>query len=312
MSKVAILAFDQIATFELACAIEIFALPRPEYNNWYQADVVCFKKGPLRATGAIGISAKTIQTLDDYQTLVIPSWNKANNHVRLDLAEKVNAFSELGGRIISFCSGAFLLAQLGLLQNKRATTHWRYCELFKQRFPLVNFIDDVLYTHDQNISCSAGSAAALDLGIDIVRQDFGHEIANQVARRLVISPHRHGGQAQYIETPVAKNTGAFSCTLDWAIKHLHQPLSVDDLAQQANMSRRSFDRHFKSAIGISPKAWINQQRINLAKQLLEVEDLSIEQLAQKVGYDNGITLRFNFNKYVGVAPSQYQSQFRIN
>jgi AraC family transcriptional activator FtrA len=312
MSKVAILAFDHIATFELACAIEIFALPRPEYDNWYQAEVVCFEKGPLKATGEIAISAKSIQSLDGYQTLVIPSWDTQNNHVRLDLAERVNAFSERGGRIVSFCSGAFLLAQLGLLQNKRATTHWRYCEIFKQRFPLVNFVDDVLYTHDQNISCSAGSAAALDLGIDIVRQDFGHEIANQVARRLVISPHRNGGQAQYIETPVAKNTGAFSRTLDWAITHLNQPISVDDLAKQASMSRRSFDRHFKSALGVTPKAWINQQRINLAKQLLEVEDMSIEQLAHKVGYDNGITLRFNFNKYVGVAPSQYQSQFKMN
>ena len=312
MFKVAILAFQNIATFELACAIEIFALSRPEYKDWYHTDVVCFEKGALRATGGITISAKSIQTLDGYHTLVIPCWNINNNHVRLDLAEKVRAFSENGGRIISFCSGAFLLAQIGLLQNKRATTHWRYCEIFKQRFPLVNFVDDVLYTHDQTISCSAGSAAALDLGIDIVRQDFGHEIANQVARRLVISPHRHGGQAQYVETPITKNTGAFSDTLDWVIKHLNQPLCVDDLAKQACMSRRSFDRHFKSALGTSPKAWINQQRINLAKQLLEVENLSIEQLAQKVGYDNGITLRFNFNKYVGVAPSQYQSQFRID
>ena len=310
MLKVAILAFQPIATFELACAIEIFALPRPEYDNWYQADVVCFENGPLHGTGGIKITAKTIQSLDDYHTLVIPSWDTQNNHVRLDLAEKINDFSQQGGRIICFCSGSFLLAQLGLLQNKRATTHWRYSEIFKQRFPLVNFVDDVLYTHDQNISCSAGSAAALDLGIDIVRQDFGHEIANQVARRLVISPHRQGGQAQYIETPVTKNTGAFSQTLDWAIQHLNQAISVDDLAKQANMSRRTFDRHFKRSIGISPKAWINQQRINLAKQLLEIEDLPIEKLASKVGYDNGITLRFNFNKYVGVAPSQYQSQFK--
>lgn len=310
--KVAILVFDQVATFELSCAIEIFALPRPEYDSWYMTDVVCFDEGPIRATGELRISAKTIQTLDEYQTLVIPSWNTLNKHVRLDLAEKITRFSEQGGRIISFCSGAFLLAQLGLLQNKRATTHWRYSDLFKQRFPLVNFVDDVLYTHDQNISCSAGSAAALDLGIEIVRQDFGHQIANQVARRLVISPHRHGGQAQYIETPVAKHIGPFSRTLDWVIEHLNQPLNVDDLAQQASMSRRSFDRHFKSTLGISPKAWINQQRINLAKQLLEVEDLSIEQLAHKVGYDNGITLRFNFNKYVGVAPSQYRTQFKTN
>jgi AraC family transcriptional activator FtrA len=310
--KVAILAFDQIAMFELACAIEIFALPRPEYNNWYETDVVCFEKSDIRATGGIKLSAKNVEDLSDYQTLVVPSWSTLSNHLRLDMAEKISAFAEQGKRIVSFCSGAFLLAQLGLLQSKRATTHWRYSDVFKQRFPLVNFVDDVLYTHDNNISCSAGSAAALDLGIDIVRQDFGHEIANQVARRLVISPHRQGGQAQYIETPVAKNTGAFSRTIDWAIKHLNQPISVDDLAKQASMSRRSFDRHFKSTLGVSPKAWINQQRVNLAKQLLEIESLSIEQLANKVGYDSGITLRFNFNKYVGVAPSQYQSQFRMN
>ncbi|MBL4631568.1 MAG: helix-turn-helix domain-containing protein [Paraglaciecola sp.] len=311
MNRVAILAFDQIAMFELACAIEIFALPRPEYKNWYQTDVVCFDKGDIQVTGGIGLSAKSVDDLSYYQTLVIPSWSTVNNHLKVDMAKQISAFSEQGKRIISFCSGAFLLAQLGLLQHKRATTHWRYSELFKQRFPLVEFVDDVLYTHDQNISCSAGSAAALDLGIDIVRQDFGHEIANQVARRLVISPHRHGGQAQYIETPVAKNTGAFSRTLDWAIEHLSQPISVDDLAEQASMSRRSFDRHFKRAVGVSPKVWINQQRVNLAKQLLEVEDLSIEQLAGKVGYDNGITFRFNFNKYVGVAPSQYQYQFKM-
>ncbi|MFT6284966.1 MAG: AraC family transcriptional activator FtrA [Arenicella sp.] len=312
MSKVAILAFDQIAMFELACAVEIFALPRPEYKNWYQTDVICFDKGNIQSTGGISLTVKFVDDLSHYQTLVVPSWSTINNHLRLDMAEKINMFAQQGKRIVSLCSGAFLLAQLGLLQNKRATTHWRYSDIFKQRFPLVNFVDDVLYTHDQNISCSAGSAAALDLGIDIVRQDFGHEVANQVARRLVISPHRHGGQSQYMETPVAKNTGSFSRTLDWTIKHLNQPLTVDDLAQQANMSRRSFDRHFKSALGVSPKAWINQQRINLAKQLLEVEDLSIEQLARKVGYDNGITLRFNFNKYVGVAPSQYQSQFKMN
>jgi AraC family transcriptional activator FtrA len=312
MTKIAILAFDQIAMFELACAVEIFALPRPEYDNWYQTDVVCFERSPLKATGGIEISAKYVDNLDSYQTLVIPSWNTQSKNIRLDMAEKINAFAEQGKRIISLCSGAFLLAQLGLLQNKKATTHWRYSNNFKQRFPKVHFIDDVLYTHDHNISCSAGSASALDLGIDIVRQDFGHVIANQVARRLVISPHRSGGQSQYIETPIIKNTGAFSKTIDWAIENINQPINVDKLAEQANMSRRSFDRHFKNSLGTSPKAWLNQQRVNLAKQLLETENLSIEQLASRVGYDNGITLRFNFNKYVGVAPSQYQLQFKVN
>lgn len=312
MPKVAILAFDQIAMFELSCAVEIFALPRPEYSQWYQTDVVCFEQTTLSTTGGINLLAKCVKDLSRYDILVIPSWSTVHNHVRLDLAEEIHDFASQGKRIVSFCSGAFLLAQLGLLQNRRATTHWRYRDTFKQRFTKVDFIDDVLYTHDNNISCSAGSASALDLGIDIVRQDFGHEIANQVARRLVISPHRNGGQSQYIETPILKNSGTFSDTLDWAIEHLSQSLTVDELAAQANMSRRSFDRHFKRSLGVSPKAWLNQQRINLAKRILENEKLSIEQLASRVGYDNGITLRFNFNKYVGVAPSQYQSQFKIN
>jgi AraC family transcriptional activator FtrA len=312
MLKIAILGFEHTSLFELSCAVEIFALPRPEYKNWYQTDIVSFDTQPIQTTGGITLSTKTVDDLLDYDILVIPSWSVSHNHVKLDMAEKVNGFASQGKRIISLCSGAFLLAQLGLLQNKKATTHWRYSEVFKQRFPKVNFVDDVLYTHDQNISCSAGSAAALDLCLDIVRQDFGHEVANQVARRLVMSPHRQGGQAQYIETPVVKNEGALSETLDWAIQHLAQSLSVGELANHANMSRRSFDRHFKNALGISPKAWLNQQRVNLAKQLLETQDLSIEQLASQVGYDNGITLRFNFQKYVGVAPSQYQSQFQIS
>ena len=309
MLKVAILAYDQLAMFEFSCALELFALSRPEYNNWYQSEVVTFESGSLHATGALQIIARQVHSLNDYDLLVIPGWRTKTKHVNARLACEISAFSAQGKRIISFCSGAFLLAQLGLLQGKHATTHWRYAELFRQRFSQVNFVEDVLYTQDGNISCSAGSAAALDLGLEVIRQDFGHVIANQVARRLVISPHRSGGQAQYIETPIAKQGGIFAATLDWAINHLHMALEVDELASKANMSRRSFDRRFREALGTSPKVWLNQQRINLAKQLLETEQLNIEQLAAKVGFDSGITLRFNFNKYVGIAPSQYQRQF---
>ncbi|MCF2949961.1 helix-turn-helix domain-containing protein [Paraglaciecola aquimarina] len=309
MHKVAILAYNKVATFELACAIEVFALPRPEYDTWYKTEIVSFEPLPIQATGGIKITCKLVQTLSDYDTLIVPSWSAIDKNIRLHMAEQISAFAEQGKRIISLCSGAFLLAQLGLLQAKQATTHWRYAEVFKQRFPNVEYVDDVLYVQNDNIFCSAGSSAALDLGLEIVRQDFGYKVANQVARRLVISPHRSGGQSQYIETPIVKQQGMFSRTLDWAIENINKPLTVNDLASQANMSRRSFDRHFKGALGTSPKSWLNQQRVNLAKQILESENLSVEQLAQKVGYENGITLRFNFNKYVGVAPSQYQAQF---
>jgi AraC family transcriptional activator FtrA len=309
MHRVAILAYDQLATFELACAIEIFSLPRPEYQDWYQTDVITFENHALEATGGINILAKKTNDLSAYDTLVVPGWGAENKHVRLDLAEQIVKFAEQGKRIVSFCSGSFLLAQLGLLNGKQATTHWRYGALFEQRFPDVDYVNDVLYTQQQNLFCSAGSASALDLGLEIVRQDYGHQMANQIARRLVISPHRSGGQAQYVETPITKQSGLFAKTLDWAISNINKPLMVEDLAKQANMSRRSFDRHFRHSIGASPKSWLNQQRVLLAKQVLESEKISIEQLAAKVGFDSGITMRFNFNKYVGVAPRQYQIQF---
>lgn len=309
MIRVAILIYDGVPAFELGCATEIFALERPEFSYWYQTEIVTFDEGTLVSTGGMQVSAKHIEQLSDYDMLVIPGWNTNSRKVKLSFAEQVVEFYEKGKRLISFCSGAFLLAQLGLLNGKQATTHWRYADKFRERFPEVEYVDNVLYTQHDTVFCSAGSAAGLDLGIELVRQDFGHDIANQVARRLVISPHRQGGQAQYVETPVMPESNAFSSTLDWALNNLDKTLIVDDLAKQASMSRRSFDRHFRASLGMSPKAWLNQQRIQQAKKILETDKVSMEQLARKVGFDNAITLRFNFNKYVGVSPSQYQNQF---
>ena len=311
MKKVAILVYEGVPAFELGCATEIFALPRPEFANWYQTQIVSYENHLVGSVANLKIAAACITNLDDFDVLVIPGWNTDSRKIRLSMAEQLVAFYEQGKTIVSFCSGAFLLAQLGILNGKQATTHWRYADKFRARFADVEYVDNVLYTQHNNVYCSAGSAAGLDLGLEIIRQDFGHDIANQVARRLVISPHRQGGQAQYVETPLPENHSAFSSTLDWAIENLNRPLVVDDLAKQANMSRRSFDRHFRASLGMSPKAWLNQQRIVLAKKILERESVTMEQLAAKVGFDNAITLRFNFNKYVGVSPSQYQHQFSL-
>lgn len=309
MHKVAILVFEGLPMFEFGCALEVFALPRPEFSKWYTTEVVGFEPGPIRTSTNLELNVTCIDQISDFDTLVVPGWNTESNKMKLQLAEQIVGFVEKGKRIVSLCSGAFLLAQLGLLNGKKTTTHWRYASKFKKRFPLAEYVDNVLYTLEDNLACSAGSAAALDLCLEIVRQDFGHQAANSVARRLVISPHRNGGQAQYVETPVPAPHSTFSHTLDWAIQHLDSPLIVDDLAKQANMSRRSFDRHFRASIGMSPKAWLNQQRVELAKNMLEQDNIGIEQLALKVGFENAITLRFNFNKYVGISPSQYQSQF---
>ncbi|MCX4028416.1 helix-turn-helix domain-containing protein [Endozoicomonas sp. SM1973] len=309
MYKVAILAYQGLATFEFGCAIELFGLPRPEYDQWYRAEVVTFDKSPVAATGGFLMSAKPVTSLSSYHTLIIPGWPTHQCGVSELIKQQLVKLYRRGGRIISFCSGAFLLAELGLLDGRCATTHWRYAALFQQRYPQVNYQDNVLYMFDGQIGCSAGSAAGIDLGIEVIRQDFGYVIANQVARRLVVSPHRSGGQAQYVETPVIKHHSQFSATLDWAIEHLQQPLIVNDLAEQAHMSRRSFDRHFRQALGMSAKEWINRQRLTLAQKQLEKGAVSVEQIAIRVGFGNAMNLRHYFRKYLGLSPTQYQGQF---
>ncbi|NCP64265.1 MAG: helix-turn-helix domain-containing protein [Paraglaciecola sp.] len=313
MLNVAILVHQQISLFELACATELFALPRPEYQDWYAADVVSFCKQPVGVSGGLQITMTQIASLLDYHTLIIPGWTtavKTNDSPELImLKQEVIRFAEAGKRIISLCSGAFLLAELGLLHAKKATTHWRYAQQFKQAYPGVDLCDDVLFTQAENLFCSAGSAAALDLGLAIIRQDFGYTVANQVAQRLVISPHRHGGQAQFVDMPMLKQHSRFASTIDWAVSQLSTGLNVEQLAKHAHMSRRSFDRYFRAALGCSPALWLNQQRIQLAKKLLTDETLSIEQVAEQVGYDNANTLRANFIRHIGVAPRHYQSHF---
>ncbi len=312
MRHVAILVSQPLPFFELGCAIQVFSLPRDEHSNWYKCDIVSFEQEQLCSLPGMEVKINCIEEILHYDMLIIPGWDTNCRKIKLSLAEQIVAFHSLNKPIVTFCSGAFLPAQLGLLNGKTATTHWRYADKFKQRFSKVQYVDNVLYTQHGNLSCSAGSAAALDLSIEIVRQDFGHEIANQIARRLVISPHRSGGQAQFVQTPVIRSQSRFAQTLDWAIQRLNQNLLVDDLAQHANMSRRSFDRHFKSSVGMPPKVWLNQQRVRLAKEILEQEPVSMEDLAQRVGYDNTVTLRFNFHKYVGISPSEYQQQFFLH
>ena len=309
MKNVAILIFDNGAMFELGCAIELFAMPRPEFSEWYACDVVAFANSPVTMTAGVKVQVKTVSNLDSYTMLVIPSWPTEVKEVPEHVASAVNAVHAAGGRIISFCSGAFLLAQLGLLKGRKATTHWRYADKFKSRFPDTRYVEDVLYVYDGTLGCSAGSAAAIDLGIAIIRDDFGYAIANQVARRLVMSAHRAGGQSQFVETPVLQIPNHFAQALDWALQHLSSGMDINTIAGKANMSRRTFDRKFKSTFNLSPNAWLTWQRINRAKELLEQNRLGIEKIAELSGFDNATTLRHHFRRVVGVSPKQYRVQF---
>lgn len=311
-TKVAILTFDDIALFELGCATELFSLPRPELRQWYQTDIVTFESGPLRATGGIQLHTTQVSNLDGYDMLVIPCWSAQPKPILKELKNAILKLHIQGKRIITFCSGAFLLAELGIMRERQATTHWRYKDAFQQRFPDTKYLDDVLYVYDGEIGCSAGSSAAIDLGIEVIRQDFGHDIANKVARRLVLAAHRSGGQSQYVDKPVTKGRSLFSETLDWAIKNLDQKLDIDTLAGQAGMSRRTFDRKFRSTFNMSANAWLIEQRIELAKQLLEETRHNIERVAQYSGFDNAMTLRHHFRNQLNITPTRYREQFQAN
>lgn len=308
MIRVAILTYPDTALFELGCAVELFALPRPEFPDWYQADVISFDKQALRATGNILLQVKQLESLTGYDMLVIPGWPLALQPAE-DLLSEIRALHRRGGTVISFCSGAFLLAASGLLAGRTATTHWRYAEAFRQRFPTVHYADDGLYVFEDRIGCAAGSSAALDLGMAVIRQHHGYQTANQVARRLVMAAHRSGGQSQFVETPVIRTSDRFADTLDWAIKHLSSGLSIDMLARRANMSRRSFDRKFRASMNISANDWLTLQKLELAKQLLESTQLSIERVASQAGFDNAITLRHNFRKHLQSSPGRFRRQF---
>lgn len=307
--RVAILSYSNVALFELGCAVELFALPRPEFETWYTSEVVTFEQGAFATTAGLRLQAKQIDDLCDYDMLVVPSWPAADGVISSALENAVSAFHQAGKRVVSFCSGAFLLAELGVFDGRETTTHWRYADRFKQRFQGLKYIDDVLYVYDGKVGCSAGSASAIDLGLEIIRQDFGYAIANQVARRLVVSAHRLGGQSQFVETPLLAVPNQFSEAIDWACKNLNTNIDVDDLAARANMSRRTFDRKFRSSFSLSPKAWLTQQRVEKAKCLLETEDCSVEKVAEMSGFDNAITMRHHFRKLLSISPKQYRQQF---
>ncbi|HDZ08525.1 helix-turn-helix domain-containing protein [Pseudohongiella sp.] len=309
MHNVAILVHDKIALFELGCAVELFALPRPDLKDWYQCEVVAFSTAPLVATGGISLAVKPVTTLADYTMIIVPSWDTSGKPVPAPISSELVSAFKAGKRILSFCSGAFLLAGLGLLDDRKATTHWRYAEQLKALYPLIRYEDDVLYVYDGNIGCSAGSAAAIDLGMEVIRGDYGYRVANHVARRLVISAHRQGGQSQFVETPMPETPGQFAEALDWAVTNLSSPISINDFARKARMSRRTFDRRFKRTFGLSPKEWITTQRLDAARQLLESSRHDMEKVAERSGFGNAAILRHHFRQAIGVSPKRYREQF---
>lgn len=310
--RVAVLAYDGLCTFEFGIAVEVFGMPRPELGvPWYRFQVCALRRGPLRATGGITVRATAgLEALRRAGTIIIPGWQDIDSRPPESLLKALRAAHARGARLVSICSGAFLLAAAGLLDGRRATTHWRYVERLRARYPRVEIEPDVLYVHDANILTSAGSAAGIDLGLHIVRLDYGAEIANMVARRLVVSPQRDGGQSQYVAAPArTPSSGGLAPVLDWAHARLGEELSVARLARRSAMSPRTFARRFLEQTGTTPHRWLVHQRVLAAQQRLETTTDSIDEVASAVGLQTAATLRFHFRRILRTTPTAYRRRF---
>lgn len=309
---VAALVYDGLCSFEFACTAEVFGLPRPELGpGWYRFQTCSM--GGRTVRGQYGTRMSVDGGLDQLAlagTIMIPGWKGVDAPVPDGIVEALREAHRRGARLLSICSGAFVLASTGLLDGKRATTHWRYAEALRTRFPAVRVDPGVLYADEGRILTSAGSAAGLDLCLHMVRRDFGSAVANLVARRLVIPPHREGGQAQFIERPVERHErGLLSSALERAARKLDRPITIADMARWAAISPRTLIRHVRAATGMTPGDWITAQRIAKAKELLEQSGLDADEVARRCGFGTTSTLRHHFRKRVGLRPSEYRRRF---
>jgi AraC family transcriptional regulator, transcriptional activator FtrA len=310
--RVVALAYDRMATFEFGIVVEVFGLPRPEIKvPWYRFEVCALERGPLRATGGVTLRARAeLSALRRAGTVVLPGWRDPEERPPEALLAAVRAAHARGARLVTICSGVFILAAAGLLDGRRATTHWRYVERLRALHPRVRVEPDVLYVDDGSILTSAGSAAGIDLCLHVVRRDYGAEIANQVARRLVVSPQREGGQSQYVPVPVAPALrGGLGRVLEWAQRRLGDDLSVARWARQAAMSPRTFARRFRDETGTTPHRWLSHQRVLAAQQRLETGSESVDEVADRVGLRTAATLRLHFRRVLRTTPTAYRRRF---
>lgn len=308
----AVLAYDGMAPFELGCVVEFFGLPRPELETpWYDLKVCAESLEPLRVVGGFTMRAEHgLDVLAAADTVIVPGAN-VRGPVSEALVAALREAHACGARMVSICSGAFALAAAGLLDGRAATTHWRYTGLLQERFPAVLVNPSVLYVDDGDVLTSAGSAAGLDLLVHLVRRDHGPNVANTVARRLVIPPHREGGQAQFIQaevTPV-EDDDAVATAMAWALDHLADPIAVADLAGVAHMSERTFIRRFKRQTGTSPLRWVISQRVAASLPMLESTAAPVEEIGAAVGFESPVTFRHHFTRAMRTSPSAYRKAF---
>jgi AraC family transcriptional activator FtrA len=306
------LAYDRLCTFEFGCTVELFALERPELGvDWYEFAVCAVEQGPIRAAGGITVQAPfRPELLALADTIIIPGWRDADELPPPPLLDWLRAAHERGARLCSICSGVFVLAAAGLLDGQRATTHWRYAERLAQRYPLIDVQPDHLYVDNGQVITAAGSAAGLDMLLHLVRRDHGAKVGNLVAQRLVVAPHREGGQAQFLPRPMAQGEqGRLSKLMDWLRSHPSQPHTVASMAERAAMSPRTLQRQFQQATGLGPVEWLIRERVAIVKEMLEEPDVPLAQIAERAGFGSEESLRHHFRRLAATTPGAYRKRF---
>ncbi|MER6629484.1 helix-turn-helix domain-containing protein [Streptomyces sp. NPDC000987] len=309
VERVVVLALDGVYPFELGIPSRVFGAADGRYEV-----LTCSVDGrPVRTASDFTITVEHgPEALATADTVVIAS--VMSSYIPAELpAEVAAALARIrpDARIVSICTAAFLLAAAGLLDGRKATTHWQLAGLFRRRYPHIDLDPDVLFVHDGRVLTSAGAASGVDVCLHVVRSDHGSELANSVARNCVVPPFRDGGQAQYIEQPVpAGDATGTAATREWALENLDRPLTLTELAGHARMSLRTFARRFHDEVGLSPGRWLIQQRVARARHLLESSDLSVDQIAGRVGFATGASLRQHLHAAIGVSPQAYRRTFR--
>lgn len=307
------LAYDGLCTFEFGCTVELFALERPELGvDWYDFQVCAVERGPIRAAGGITVQARYAPgLLKRADTIVIPGWRNADEAPPPALVAALRAAHARGARLCSICSGVFVLAAAGVLDGQRATTHWRYADRLAQRHPAIAVEPDALYIDNGQVITSAGSAAGLDMLLHLVRRDYGARVGNMVAQRLVVAPHREGGQAQFLPRPMpADEAGRLAKLMDWLRRHPAQPHTVGSMAERAAMSPRTLQRQFRDTTGMGPVEWLTRERVAIAKELLE-SPLPLAQVAERAGFGSEETLRHHFRRLAATTPGAYRKAFLV-
>lgn len=307
---IAVVIFDRAPIFETSVPMSIFGMDRTVSGApRFDLLAVTGEEGPITTTGGLVVSAPHgLDALQRASIVVLPSWRDPRERPPEPALAAIRTAHASGAIIVSFCLGGFVLAATGLLDGRRAVTHWFHGPTLTAMYPRVTVDSDVLFIDDGDIITGAGTGAALDACLHLVARQWGAKASAAIARRMAMPPRRNGAQAQQWERglPLPRPVEKFADVMAFAVEHIAEPVDVDDLARKAMMSRRSFDRQFRSVAGISAKQWLLHQRVLFAQRLLEESEQPIDSIARQAGFANGIALRRHFQRHLGISPLRYR------